>query len=97
MLSTTHMPGLQAQGRGYGPQTVGQQPCDALSTLRCRNRHQRGAGYRIKPVIPALIIAITAGCSVRWLNHAGLIALRNLDASRLLVTVKAGFGTGGSA
>ena len=54
-------------------------------------------GIGTKPVILALVIAITAGCSVRWLNHAGLIALRNLDASRLLVTVKAGFGTGGSA
>ena len=30
------------------------------------------------------------GRGVLWLDHAGLIALRNLDASRLLVTMKAG-------
>ena len=35
-------------------------------------------------------IGIIAGCGVLWLDHAGLIALRNLDASRLLVTMKAG-------
>ena len=37
----------------------------------------------------ALVIGIIAGCDVLWFNDAGLIALRNLDASRLLVTMKA--------
>ncbi len=49
------------------------------------------------PVILALVIGIIAGCGVLWLDHAGLIALRILHASRLRVTMKAGFGTGGSA
>ena len=47
-------------------------------------------GIGTTPVILALVIGIIAGCGVLWLDHAGLIALRNLDASRLLVTVKAG-------
>ena len=42
------------------------------------------------PVVLALAIVIIAGCGLLWLDQAGLIALRNLDASRLLVTVKAG-------
>ena len=46
-------------------------------------------GIRTTPVILALVIGIIAGCDVLWLNDAGLIALQNLDASRLLVTMKA--------
>ena len=42
-------------------------------------------------VVLAFVIGITAWCGVLWLDHAGLIALRNLDASRLLITEKAGF------
>jgi len=58
--------------------------CDAeLGTSEAR-------GIGTTPVILALVIGIIAGCGVLWLDHAGLIALRNLDASRLLVTVKAG-------
>ena len=47
-------------------------------------------GIGTTPVILALVIDIIAGCGVLWLTHAGLIALRNLDASRLLVAMKAG-------
>ena len=58
--------------------------CDAkLSTSEAR-------GIETTLVILALVIGIIAGCGVLWLDHAGLIALRNLDTSRLLVTVKAG-------
>ena len=38
-------------------------------------------------VILALVISTIFGCDVLWLDHAGLIALRNLNASRLLVMV----------
>ena len=47
-------------------------------------------GIGITPVILALVIGITVGCGMHWLDHVGLIALRNMDTSRLLVTVKAG-------
>ena len=58
--------------------------CDAeLGTSEAR-------GIGTTPVILALVIGIIAGCGVLWLDHAGLIALRNLDALRLLVTMKAG-------
>ena len=58
--------------------------CDAeLGTSEAR-------GIGTTPVILALVIGIIAGCGMPWLDHAGLIALRNLDASRLLVTMKAG-------
>ena len=58
--------------------------CDAeLGTSEAR-------GIGTTPVILALVIGIIAGCGVLWLDHAGLIALWNLDSSRLLVTVKAG-------
>ena len=43
------------------------------------------------PINLALVIGITSGYGVFLLDHAGLIALRNLDASSLLVTVNAGF------
>ena len=57
--------------------------CDAeLGTSEAR-------GIGTTPVILALVIGIIAGCSVLWLDHVGLIALLNLDASRLLVTMKA--------
>ena len=49
-------------------------------------------GIRTTPVILALVISIIARCDVLWLDNAGLISLRNLDASRLLVTMKAGVG-----
>ena len=49
-------------------------------------------GIGTSPVILALVIGIIAGCGVLWLDHARLIMLRNLDASRLLVTMKAGVG-----
>ena len=49
-------------------------------------------GIGTSPVILALVIGIIAGCGVLWLEHAGLIALRYLDTSRLLVTMKAGVG-----
>ena len=49
-------------------------------------------GIRTTPVILALVIGIIARCDVLWLDNAGLISLRNLDASRLLVTMKAGVG-----
>ena len=47
-------------------------------------------GIGTTPVILMLVIGIIAGFGVLWLDHAGLIALRNLHASRLLVTRKAG-------
>ena len=47
----------------------------------------RGIGNT--PVILALVIRIIAGCGMLWLDHAGLIALRNLDASCLLITMEA--------
>ena len=47
-------------------------------------------GIGTTPVILALVIGIIAGCDVLWLNDAGLIALQNLDASPLLVTMKTG-------
>ena len=49
-------------------------------------------GIRTTPVILALVIGIIARCDVLWLDNAGLISLRNLDASRLRVTMKAGVG-----
>ena len=54
-------------------------------------------GIRTTPIIQALVIGITAGCGILWLGHAGLTAPQSLGASRLLVTVPAGFGTSGSA
>jgi len=58
--------------------------CDAeLGTSEAR-------GIGTTPVILAPVIGIITGCGVLWLDHAGLIALGNLDASRLLVTIKAG-------
>ena len=57
--------------------------CDAeLGTSGAR-------GIGITPVILALVIGISAGCGMLWLDRAGLITLRNLDASRLLITMKA--------
>ena len=57
--------------------------CEAeLGTSKAR-------GIRTTPVILALITGIACGCGVLWLDHAGLIALQNLDASRLLITVTA--------
>ena len=57
--------------------------CEAeLGTSKAR-------GIGITPVILALITGIACGCGVLWLDHAGLIALQNLDASRLLITVTA--------
>ena len=58
--------------------------CDAeLGTSKAR-------GIGTTPVILALITGIAFGCGVLWLDHAGLIALQNLDASRLLIMVTAG-------
>ena len=58
--------------------------CDAeLSTSEAR-------GIGTTPVILALDIGIITGSGVLWLEHAGLIALWNLDTSRLLVTTKTG-------
>ena len=58
--------------------------CDAeLGTSEAR-------GIGTTPVILTLVIGIIAGCGVLWLDNAGLIALRNLDESRLLVKMKAG-------
>ena len=58
--------------------------CDAeLSTSEAR-------GIGTTPVILALDIGIITGSGVLWLEHAGLIALWNLDTSRLLVTSKTG-------
>ena len=54
-------------------------------------------GIGTTPVIRALVIGITAGCGVLWLDHAGLTTPQSLVASRLLVTVPAGFGTSSSA
>ena len=48
-------------------------------------------GMGTTPINLALVIGITSGYGVFLLDHAGLIALRNLDASSLLVTVNAGF------
>ena len=50
----------------------------------------RARGISTTSIILALVVGITAGCGLLWLDHAGLIALRNLDASRLLFAVKAG-------
>ena len=61
---------------------------DRRSDAELGTSEARGIGTT--PVILALVIGIIAGCGVLWLDHAGLIALRNLDASRLLVTMKAG-------
>ena len=47
-------------------------------------------GIGTTPVILALVIGIIAGCGALWLDHAELIALQNLHASRLLITMKAG-------
>ena len=56
--------------------------CDAeLGTSEAR-----GIGTTL--VILALVIGIISGYGLLWLDHSGLIALRNLDASRLLVTMK---------
>ena len=58
--------------------------CDAeLGTSEAR-------GIGTTPVILPLVIGIIAGCGVLWLDNAGLIALRNLDESLLLVKMKAG-------
>ena len=50
----------------------------------------KARGIGTTPVILALITGIACGCGVLWLDHAGLIALQNLDASRLLITVTVG-------
>lgn len=58
--------------------------CDAkLGTSEAR-------GIGTTPVILTLFIGIITGCSMLLLDHAGLITLQNMDASWLLVTVKAG-------
>ena len=46
-------------------------------------------GIGTTPVILALVIGITVGYSMHWLDHVGLIALQKIDESRLLITVKA--------
>ena len=48
----------------------------------------RARGIRTGPVMLALVAGIGAGCGVLWLDHAGLIALQNLDMSRLLMDLK---------
>ena len=50
----------------------------------------KARGIGTTPIILALVTGIAGGCGVIWLDHAGLIALQNLDASRLLFTIKAG-------
>ena len=50
----------------------------------------KAQGIGTTPIILALVTGIAGGCGVIWLDHAGLIALQNLDASRLLFTIKAG-------
>ena len=58
--------------------------CDAeLGTSEAR-------GIGTTPVILTLFIGIITGCSMLLLDHAGLTALQKMDASWLLVTVKAG-------
>ena len=63
--------------------------------MRCPNCNSElgiseARGIGTTPLILALVIGINARCGVLWLDHAGLIKLRNLDESRLLVTVTAG-------
>ena len=50
----------------------------------------KARGIGTTPIILALVTGIAGGCGVIWLDHAGLIALQNLDASRLLFTITAG-------
>ena len=50
----------------------------------------KARGIGTTPIILALVTGIAGGCGVIWLDHAGLIALQNLDASHLLFTIKAG-------
>ena len=70
-----------------------ERPADGL-VMRCSHcdselgtSETRGIGTT--PVILALVIGIIAGCGMLWLDHAGLIALRNLVAPHLLITMKA--------
>lgn len=39
-------------------------------------------------VVTVLILGIVAGGAVLWLDHQGLIAIRNLEASQLLLEWK---------
>ena len=90
MLSRAHVSRLKAQGQNSGPRAARRRRCDALFTSDEELGTSEAQGIETTPVILALVIGIIAGCGVLWLDHAGLIALRNLDASCLLVTMKAG-------
>ena len=84
------MTGLQAQATDPGLERPADGPVMRCSHCDVELGTSEARGIGTTPVILALVIGIIAGCGVRWLDHAGLIALRNLDASRLLVTMKAG-------
>ena len=84
------MTGLQAQATDPGLERPADGP--VMRCSHCDVELGTSGGIRTIPVILALVIGIVAGCGVLWLDHAGLIALRNLDASRLLVTMKAEVG-----
>ena len=84
------MTGLQAQAKDPGLERPADGPVMRCSHCDVELDTSEARGIRIIPVILALVIGIVARYGVLWLDHAGLIALRNLDASRLLVTMKAG-------
>ena len=62
--------------------------------MRCSHRNAKlstsvARSNGTTPVILALVVGITVGYRMHWLDHVGLVALQNMDASRLVVTVKA--------
>ena len=78
--------------RIQGPERPADGPAMRFSHCDVELGTSEARGIRTTPVILALVIGIIARCDVLWLDNAGLISLRNLDASRLLVTMKAGVG-----
>lgn len=61
-----------------------------LSCPYCNAGFSVGGPRRLRagPVIVALIAGVGAGAIILWLDHTGMIALDNLEASRLLLEWK---------
>ena len=62
----------------------------SLSCPYCNTGFEIGGPRRAGPgaVTAALVVGIGVGGAILWLDHAGMIALHNLEASRLLLEWK---------
>ena len=62
----------------------------SLACPYCDTRLDCGGTRGLAPrhIVRILIIGLLAGAGVLWLDHAGLIALQNLEASQLLLEWK---------